>query len=112
VVVEGEPLASDPGNEARLGETRVNRIRIESPLFRTREGIRPGSPLSALMQAFPADSLILTPLPGYGFIQVQAGRARIFYLLPDPRGTGPAAAAPIAPEALPAATPVQAIVVM
>ena len=72
-----------------FGDQRINRIRVESEKFRTREGLRVGDELSALKAL--ASSWYVTPLPEYGLTDLFSDTYPAYHFLvewlPDDRMT-------------------------
>lgn len=67
--------------ETQLAESKLNRIRIESPLFKTPEGIQVGDRIDTLMNRIGGE-MVLTPLPNYGVIDLQPVSRRLHFLIP------------------------------
>jgi hypothetical protein len=109
ILLEGEFIDDRIANDTLLSESRINRIRIESSLFQTRQQLRVGSPLSALRQHYPDSLISVTPIPGFDMVQVQAGEESLFYLIFAPKlATQPQ----VQLAELPADARIEAIVVM
>lgn len=86
MLVEGEFVDERNANDTLLSDTRVNRIRIETPEFATTDGVRVGDSFSKLTNLFPAESLLIAPVPGYQVLDIshRMGARRVHYMLNDP----------------------------
>lgn len=109
LLIEGEFIDERVANDTLLSESKINRIRIESPSFRTMEGIRVGSTTADLMKAFPNADMGLIPLTAYGLMDVQPDSSHIHFLIPLPENLPEEG--PISPEMLPADGEVRMIVI-
>jgi hypothetical protein len=113
VIVEGEFMDDRGINDTLLSSSRINRVRIESPLFRTTRDIRVGHTLQALLAAFPEGGFQVVPIPDYHAFQVRLPDSHIFYLVADTESmTEVLSPANLPVEALPQDAPIVAIVVM
>jgi hypothetical protein len=113
IVVEGEFIDDRYSNDTLLSESRINRVRIESPRFRTVRGIRVGSPVSALLAAHPEGKFQVDPLPSYQAFQVRLPGSHIYYLVGDLEGeASEKSLAEYTLATLPPDAPIIAIVVM
>jgi hypothetical protein len=113
VVVEGEFIDARNSNDTLLSESHINRVRIESPLFRTSRDVRVGSSVQALRQAYPEGDFQVTRIPNYQAFQVRLPGSHIFYLVGDPAGEmNEQSLAEFSIEMLPPEAPIIAIVVM
>lgn len=83
VVVEGEFLDESSASEERISGSRVNRIRILSPAFRTAAGVGPGSSLGELARAHKRGSWYVQSIPDYGVVDISVKDSRIHYLVSD-----------------------------
>ena len=86
IFVEGEFIDERAATDTLLSNTLVNRIRIESPEFATTDGIRVGDPVSKLFSLFPAEGLVILPVPGFQVLDIshRQGIRRVHYMLNDP----------------------------
>ncbi|MEO1448375.1 MAG: hypothetical protein AAFV07_02545 [Bacteroidota bacterium] len=83
VVIEGQFIDERQSNDTLLSESTVNRVRINSPSFRTAENIRVGSTLQELQQAFPDSTFLVDAVPGFSVMQVRLSSSHILFLVPD-----------------------------
>lgn len=113
VVVEGEFIDDRYSNDTLLSESRINRVRVESPMFRTSRGIRVGSPVSALLEVYPEGEFQVDPIPSYQAFQVRLPSSHIYYLVGDTEGeVSEKSLAKYTLATLPPDAPIIAIVVM
>ena len=77
LVIEGEFVDSRESNDTILSNSLINRVRVETPLFRTAKDIRVGSSLSDILSAYPDKEWFATPLPEYRSIQIQTAESHI-----------------------------------
>lgn len=85
VVVEGEYIDETEVNDTLIATSSVNRVRIESPSFRTESGIGVGMDLKALQATYPEDDFYINPILGYGALDIsRASDTHIHYLIKDP----------------------------
>ncbi|MDX1906484.1 MAG: hypothetical protein SF053_05560 [Bacteroidia bacterium] len=106
VVLEGTPVSAGGLTDSMMNLSRINRIQISSPRYRTRLGLHVGSTVADIRQAIPDTALIVTPIPAYDMIEIWSPGTHIYYLVPAQGQT------PQGLDALPPETPVSLIVVM
>ena len=85
IVLEGEFLDERQTNDTLLSASTINRLRIESSIFQTKENIRVGSTLSSLSKVYGDSLLQAQVLLNYERIQVQASDSRMIFLIDDPK---------------------------
>lgn len=113
VIVEGDFIDQRQSNDTLLSDSRINRVRVESPLFRTARDIRVGQPVSRLLRAYPEGEFQVVPIPDYHAYQVRMANSHIFYLISAAGHTASdLSAAELTPRMLPQDAPIVAIVVM
>lgn len=83
IIVEGEFFDQRESNDTLLSLSKVNRLRIESPVFHTPDQVRVGSTLDLLNQKYSPDSLLVSSIPEYQVINVQVYGQRINYHISD-----------------------------
>ncbi|GAB4412324.1 MAG: hypothetical protein OHK0039_18250 [Bacteroidia bacterium] len=108
VIVEGSFLDDRYITDEHRNASAVNRIRIETARFRTPAGIGVGSPLAALGAAHPGADFLLTPIPAFGYLDVQPDSSHLHYLLPLPDSLPE----PLSIDGLPQTTTIAAVIVM
>ena len=113
IVLEGEFLDERQTNDTLLSASTINRLRIESPIFQTKENIHVGSLLSSLSAAYGDSLLQAQALLDYERIQVQAADSRLIFLINDPGNelSGKLGETPVISQ-LPEDVAISAIVVM
>ncbi len=83
VVFEGDFFEVKKVTDQKLLSSKVNRIKIESPLFSTAQGINIGTSFEELSYVFPDSSMLITPFPDYNMIEVFVpGLSPFHYLFP------------------------------
>ena len=86
VVVEGEYIDENDVNDTLIATSSVNRVRIESPSFRTEQGIGVGMNLRTLQTTYPEDEFYINPILGYGALDIsRVSDTHIHYLVKDPK---------------------------
>jgi hypothetical protein len=83
LTVEGDFV--DEGDPAgKLPTSGINRIRLQTPNFRSPEGWGVGTSISELRQSVPDSVFVVVPIPQYGFIQVSLpALTRLNFLVRD-----------------------------
>lgn len=85
VVVEGEYIDENEVNDTLIESSSVNRIRIESPSFRTASGLGVDMRLGVLQATYPEDDFYINPILGYGALDIsRVSDTHIHYLISDP----------------------------
>lgn len=83
VVIEGQFIDERSYSDTLVSESTINRIRISSPSFQTREEIRVGSTVLALQEQFPDSTFLVDAVPGFPVLQLRLSSSHIIYLIPD-----------------------------
>ncbi|MCB0839599.1 MAG: hypothetical protein KDE26_21155 [Bacteroidetes bacterium] len=83
IIVEGEFIDERQSNDTLLSNTRVNRLRIESPLFQTPDQLKVGDSVTRLLELYPEESFQVVSIPDYEVINIQVGNSRYNYLVSD-----------------------------
>ncbi|MDX2247674.1 MAG: hypothetical protein SF052_12895 [Bacteroidia bacterium] len=113
IVVEGEFLDQRYSNDSLLAVSKVNRLRIESSLFRTPSDVRVGMSLKEVLAVFEGAFIKVFPLPEFETINIQVDDQRYIYLINDPQNRiSSAAGDDFSISDIPSDSPVSAIVVM
>ncbi len=85
VVIEGEYVSEEGFDQMTIAQSKVNRIRIHSPSFRTKEGLSAGMTLEKLAKTFPGETFYINPMMDYQAIDISgAFDLHIHYLISDP----------------------------
>ncbi len=85
VVVEGEYIDENKVNNGIIASSSVNRVRIESPRFQTRNGLSVGMSVRDLKQMFPEEEFYINPIIGYDALDISGVfNTHIHYLVSDP----------------------------
>lgn len=83
ILIEGQFIDERQYNDTLVSESIVNRLRINSPSFRTAQNIRVGSSVLDLQQTFPDSTFLVDVVPGYPVLQVRLSSSHILYLVSD-----------------------------
>ncbi|MEZ4829985.1 MAG: hypothetical protein R3C61_27435 [Bacteroidia bacterium] len=83
IIVEGEFLDERFASDSLISASKVNRIRVESPMFRTPADLHVGSTLAQLLEKYDAASIQVFSLPEYESINIQVGAEHYLYLIRD-----------------------------
>lgn len=83
VTIEGE-FIDERDVKTQLKQTRVNRIRVESPFFRTKDNLSVGSSIKDLRSIYPDSAFFIIPLPQFNAISIglRTG-SRLNYIIRD-----------------------------
>ena len=83
VIVEGEFVDQRESNDTILSATRVNRLRIESPLFQTSDNVRVGDKIEKIADLYSNDGFQIISIPDYEVINIQVTGRKFHYHLSD-----------------------------
>lgn len=94
VLLEGGALAEEEATDELLSASKLSRIRIESPQFKTADGIHVGMSIRQLQELYTAEDISIASFasvpefsknPKYEFLMIYPERhPNITYLMPDP----------------------------
>lgn len=94
ILLEGEAIPENDATDELLSASTLSRIRIESPLFHTIDGISPGMALEELQGYYADEEIFISSFgsipafagnPQYEFMMLNPeAHPNITYLLPDP----------------------------
>lgn len=94
ILLEGEAILENDATDELLSASTLSRIRIESPLFHTLDGISPGASLEELQGYYADEEIFISSFgsikafadnPKYEFMMLNPeAHPNITYLLPDP----------------------------
>ncbi len=83
VTIEGE-FIDDRNTKVELAQTRVNRIRIETPDYMTSDNLGVGSLIRDLKSQFPDTAFFLVPIPQFNAISIGlTNGSRLNYIIRD-----------------------------
>jgi hypothetical protein len=83
IIVEGEFVDERKSNDTILSNTRVNRVRVETPLFQTADQIKVGDSITKLLEVYTEESFQVVSIPSYEIISVQVSNQKLNYLVKD-----------------------------
>lgn len=81
VVLEGNFIDNRQFDQEKLGESRLNRVRIGSPFFQTADSVSVGMSLAELQAATEGKDFFVTPLPRDGLVDLEDELGHIHYLI-------------------------------
>ncbi|MEM7368247.1 MAG: hypothetical protein AAF587_06560 [Bacteroidota bacterium] len=83
VLLEGNFIDENLVTDSLLQESTINRIRIHDPAFQTSQGVGIGSTVKELIEHLGEESLGITPIPDFGYVDLQLGQSHIHFLIKD-----------------------------